>query len=115
MLLLYHLPIKLAFTLLTLHRYHRFLQNSDFVNEPVKGFKKSIEEMNPTFVVSGVARGAGSLGRHTVGGLAGSAAMLTETAAKNMAVLTLAILIYMALLGLGLVQFGDQRRTRLQC
>lgn len=89
MLLLYHLPIKLAFTLLTLHRYHRFLQNSDFVNEPVKGFKKSIEEMNPTFVVSGVARGAGSLGRHTVGGLAGSAAMLTETAAKNMAVLTL--------------------------
>lgn len=65
------------------------LQNSDFVNEPVKGFKKSIAEMNPTFVVSGVARGAGSLGRHTVGGFAGSAAMLTETAAKNMAVLTL--------------------------
>lgn len=59
------------------------------MKEPVKGFKKSIEEMDPTFVVSGVARGAGSLGRHTVGGFAGSAAMLTETAAKNMAVLTL--------------------------
>lgn len=59
------------------------------MKEPVKGFKKSIEEMDPTFVMSGVARGAGSLGRHTVGGFAGSAAMLTETAAKNMAVLTL--------------------------
>lgn len=55
----------------------------------MKGFKKSIEEMDPTFVVSGVARGAESLGRHTLGGFAGSAAMLTETAAKNMAVLTL--------------------------
>ena len=41
--------------------------DSDFVNEPVKGFKKSIEEMDPSFVVSGVARGTGSLARHTVG------------------------------------------------
>ncbi|KAL7530672.1 hypothetical protein ACHAXR_006818, partial [Thalassiosira sp. AJA248-18] len=62
---------------------------SDFVNEPVKGFKRSIEEMDPSFVMSGVARGTGSLARHTVGGFADSAAMLTETAAKNMAVLTL--------------------------
>ncbi len=40
---------------------------SDFVNEPVKGFKRSIEEMDPSFVMSGVARGTGSLARHTVG------------------------------------------------
>jgi len=45
--------------------------------------------MDPSFVMSGVARGTGSLARHTVGGFADSAAMLTETAAKNMAVLTL--------------------------
>ena len=62
---------------------------SDFVNEPVKGFKRSIEHMDPSFVMSGVARGTESLARHTVGGFADSAAMLTETAAKNMAVLTL--------------------------
>mmetsp|Transcript_5233 Transcript_5233/g.11858 ORF Transcript_5233/g.11858 Transcript_5233/m.11858 type:complete len:2963 (-) Transcript_5233:1016-9904(-) len=62
---------------------------SDFVNEPVRGFKRSIEEMDPSFVMSGVARGTGSLARHTLGGFADSAAMLTETAAKNMAVLTL--------------------------
>ena len=97
--------------------------NSDFVNEPVKGFRRSIEEMDPSFALSGVARGTGSLARHTVGvslsayyilanarlpiflshqsvllfcpvfpipqGFADSVAMLTETAAKNMAVLTL--------------------------
>jgi len=62
---------------------------SDFVNEPMKGFKKSIQEMDPSFVMTGVARGTGSLARHTLGGVADSAAMLTETAAKNMAVLTL--------------------------
>jgi len=66
-----------------------FFHISDFVNEPVKGFKKSFEEMDPSFALSGVARGTGSLARHTVGGFVDSAAMLTETAAKNMAVLTL--------------------------
>mmetsp|Transcript_13017 Transcript_13017/g.23621 ORF Transcript_13017/g.23621 Transcript_13017/m.23621 type:complete len:285 (-) Transcript_13017:1124-1978(-) len=45
--------------------------------------------MDPSFALSGVARGTGSLARHTVGGFVDSAAMLTETAAKNMAVLTL--------------------------
>ena len=62
---------------------------SDFVKEPVKGFQKSIEKLDPKFVVDGVARGTGSLARHTVGGFADSAALLTSTFSKNMAVLTL--------------------------
>lgn len=66
---------------------HAFL--SDFVIEPVKGLKRSVKELNPTHVVSGVARGTGSLARHTVGGIVDSASLLTETFSKNMAVLTL--------------------------
>lgn len=62
---------------------------SDFVSEPVKGLKKSVEELNPLFLVDGVARGTESLARHTVGGIADSASLLTETFSKNMAVLTL--------------------------
>ena len=62
---------------------------SDFVLEPVKGFQRSMEEMNASYLVDGVARGTLSLARHTVGGFADSAAMLSETFSKNMAVLTL--------------------------
>ena len=62
---------------------------SDFVIEPVRGLKRSVQELNPTHVVSGVARGTGSLARHTVGGIVDSASLLTETFSKNMAVLTL--------------------------
>jgi len=62
---------------------------SDFVSEPIKGLKKSMEELNPSLFMDGVARGTGSLARHTVGGFADSASMLTETLSKNMAVLTL--------------------------
>ena len=62
---------------------------SDFVSEPVKGLKRSVEELDPSFVVDGVARGTGSLARHTVGGIADTASLLTETFSKNMAVLTL--------------------------
>lgn len=62
---------------------------SDFVAEPVKGLKRSMQELDPFFVVDGVARGTESLARHAVGGFAGSASMLTETFSKNMAVLTL--------------------------
>jgi len=62
---------------------------SDFVSEPVKGLKRSVEELDPSFVVDGVARGTGSLARHAVGGIADSASLLTETFSKNMAVLTL--------------------------
>lgn len=83
---------------------------SDFVNEPVKGFQKSVKELDPTFLVDGVARGTESLvsfqncgtilcfhldlksifqARHTVGGFADSASLLTDTFSKNMAVLTL--------------------------
>jgi hypothetical protein len=62
---------------------------SDFVNEPVKGFKRSLKELDPGYVVDGVARGTESLARHTVGGLADSASLLTETFSKYMAVVTL--------------------------
>jgi vacuolar protein sorting-associated protein 13A/C len=62
---------------------------SDFVSEPIKGFRKSLQELDPTYVVDGVAKGTGSLARHAVGGFADSASMLTETLSKNMAVLTL--------------------------
>jgi hypothetical protein len=40
---------------------------SDFVNEPVRGLKRSIEEMDPSFVMTGLARGTESLARHTLG------------------------------------------------
>jgi vacuolar protein sorting-associated protein 13A/C len=62
---------------------------SDFLSEPIKGFKKSLQELDPMYVVDGVAKGTGSLARHAVGGFADSASMLTETLSKNMAVLTL--------------------------
>lgn len=95
---------------------------SDFVLEPVRGFQRSVQEMDATHLVDGVARGTlvrnrrsvvsvarailafshnlafhpdrqmpafKSLARHTVGGFADSAALLTETFSKNMTVLTL--------------------------
>jgi hypothetical protein len=62
---------------------------SDFVSQPVRGLKKSVKELDPTYLVDGVARGTGSLARHAVGGFADSASLLTETFSKNMAVLTL--------------------------
>ena len=55
----------------------------------MKGLKKSVKELDPSFLVDGVARGTESLARHTVGGFADSASLLTETFSKNMAVLTL--------------------------
>lgn len=65
------------------------INSSDFVNEPIKGLRKSVVELDPTHAVTGVARGTGSLARHTVGGIVDSASLLTETFSKNMAVLTL--------------------------
>lgn len=62
---------------------------TDFVTEPVKGMKRSIQRLDPSHMVDGVARGTGSLARHTVGGFAASSALLTSTFSKNMAVLTL--------------------------
>jgi Vacuolar-sorting-associated 13 protein C-terminal/Autophagy-related protein C terminal domain len=61
----------------------------DFVLEPVRGFQRSVQEMDASYLVDGVARGTLSLTRHTVGGFADSAAMIAETFSKNMAVLTL--------------------------
>ncbi len=48
-----------------------------------------MEELDPSYVVGGFARGTQSLARHAVGGFAGSASLLTETFSKNMAVITL--------------------------
>lgn len=62
---------------------------SDFVQKPVKGLQKSIQKLDPQYVVDGVVAGTGSLARHTVGGFADSAALLTSTFSKNLAVLTL--------------------------
>jgi hypothetical protein len=62
---------------------------SDFVTEPVRGFKRSLKELDPGYAVDGVARGTESLARHTVGGLADSASLLMETFSKYMAVVTL--------------------------
>ena len=62
---------------------------SDFVTEPIRGLQKSLEELDPTFVIDGVARGTGSLARRTIGGVADSASLLTQTLSKNMAVLSL--------------------------
>lgn len=62
---------------------------SDFVTEPMKGFKRSLKELDPGYAVDGVARGTESLARHTVGGLADSASLLMETFSKNLAVVTL--------------------------
>lgn len=68
---------------------HVFPFISDFVLEPVRGFQRSVQEMDASHLVDGVARGTLSLARHTVGGFADSAAMLAETFSKNMTVLTL--------------------------
>ena len=57
--------------------------------EPVRGFQRSVQEMDASYLVDGVARGTLSLARHTVGGFADSAAMIAETFSNNMAVLTL--------------------------
>lgn len=61
----------------------------DFVLEPVRGFQRSVQEMDASHLVDGVARGTLSLARHTVGGFADSAALLAETFSKNMTVLAL--------------------------
>ena len=62
---------------------------SDFVTEPMKGFKRALKELDPGYAVDGVARGTESLARHTVGGIADSASLLMETFSKYMAVVTL--------------------------
>jgi len=62
---------------------------SDFVTEPMKGFKRAMKELDPGYAVDGVARGTESLARHTVGGIADSASLLMETFSKYMAVVTL--------------------------
>lgn len=55
----------------------------------MKGIKRSLDEGDPTYAIDGVARGAGSLARHTVGGIADFASLLSSTFSKNLSVLTL--------------------------
>lgn len=49
----------------------------DFVKEPVMGLLKSVEGAAPEELMAGMARGAGSLLKHSVGGVANSVSLIT--------------------------------------
>ena len=49
----------------------------DFVKEPVLGLLKSVEDLAPEELMAGMARGAGSLLKHSVGGVANSVSLIT--------------------------------------
>lgn len=49
----------------------------DFVKEPVQGLVNSMDNNAPDQLMEGMARGAGSLLRHSVGGVANSASLIT--------------------------------------
>lgn len=49
----------------------------DFVKEPVLGLLKSVEDLAPEELMHGMARGAGSLLNHSVGGVANSVSLIT--------------------------------------
>lgn len=49
----------------------------DFVKEPVLGLLKSVEDLAPEELMHGIARGAGSLLNHSVGGVANSVSLIT--------------------------------------
>jgi hypothetical protein len=57
----------------------------DFIAEPLQGLFRSVEELNPEKFVEGVGRGADSLLRHTVGGMANSASCITDNLSKQIA------------------------------
>ncbi|CAN0516058.1 unnamed protein product, partial [Ectocarpus sp. 8 AP-2014] len=48
----------------------------DFVKEPVLGLLKSVEDLAPEELMHGMARGAGSLLNHSVGGVANSVSLI---------------------------------------
>ncbi len=52
----------------------------DFVKEPVLGLLKSVEDLAPEELMHGMARGAGSLLNHSVGGVANSVSLITGEA-----------------------------------
>lgn len=52
----------------------------DFVKEPVVGLLKSVEDLAPEELMHGMARGAGSLLNHSVGGVANSVSLITGEA-----------------------------------
>lgn len=49
----------------------------DFVKEPVMGLLKSVEDLAPEELIAGMTRGAGSLLKHSVGGVANSVSLIT--------------------------------------
>jgi len=51
----------------------------DFIVEPLSGLAEGFEELRPDKIASGFARGTVSLVHHSVGGVANSAAMITDT------------------------------------
>ena len=61
----------------------------NFIVSPYEGLKKSMVELDPSYVAQGVVKGTGALGSAVVGGLAQSAGLLTSTLSKNLAILTL--------------------------
>lgn len=60
----------------------------DFISQPLQGLVRSVEELNPDEFVQGVARGADSLVRHTVGGVANSASCITDNLSKQLSSLS---------------------------
>ncbi|CAM9663611.1 unnamed protein product [Discosporangium mesarthrocarpum] len=61
----------------------------DFVVEPFAGLKRSVSEANPEELVAGFARGTGSLLKHSVGGVANSASLITGTVSQNLTTFTM--------------------------
>ena len=55
----------------------------DFVKEPVLGLLKSVEDLAPEELMHGMARGAGSLLNHSVGGVANSVSLITGGKGKE--------------------------------
>ncbi|CBJ29969.1 conserved unknown protein [Ectocarpus siliculosus] len=61
----------------------------DFVKEPVLGLLKSVEDLAPEELMHGMARGAGSLLNHSVGGVANSVSLITGTVSQNLTTLAM--------------------------
>ena len=65
----------------------------DFVKEPVLGLLKSVEDLAPEELMAGMARGAGSLLKHSVGGVANSVSLITGRSSTRHAVEVTSVLI----------------------
>ncbi len=56
----------------------------DFIAQPLQGLVRSVEELNPEEFMQGLSRGADSLVRHTLGGVANSASCITDNLSKQL-------------------------------